>query len=283
MADLFEFPAVEIDRREMVMFQTPAPRHRTVEDAAERARSFGVEGEPEDHGTAVVVRDRAAAFELFTPSDSLRFTRWPGLDGEPNGKLSIGDPEAAIERARDVIDQHGLGGGDAQVSSIAHVQLARTDGPGREPETQPVAVQVNLGFELDGLPVLGPGAKVQVTLGADSSLLECFRFWREPRETRTLAIIGLEEATRRLRDDPAYRELPNGRSRVVFDDVRLGYLGLPPRELQGYLFPVYAFRGTVSTPELERYDHTRYVIAVDIPPEQIKRLRVAHRVARAVI
>jgi hypothetical protein len=283
MTDQFEFTVPQIDRREMLMFQTPAPRRRGPEDAAARALDFGLEGEPEDHGTALVVRDEAAAFELFTPSDSLRFTRWTGLDGEPDGELSVGDPEAAIERARDVVDQHGLGEDGAQAVSVTHVELARMDGPDARRDTRPVAVQVNFGFELDGLPVVGPGAKAQVTLGPDGSLLECFRFWRRPREARTLAIIELEEAIERLRRDPAYQDLPNGRSRVVFDDARLAYLGLPPRELQGYLFPVYAFRGVVSTPELERYDHTRYVIAVDIPPEELKRLRVAHRAAPQVI
>ena len=153
------------------------------------------------------------------------------------------------------------------------------DGPDARPVTRPVAVQVNFRFELDGLPVFGPGAKVQVTLGPDASLLECYRFWRRPCEERHVAILPPEQAIERLRRDPAYAELPDDRARVVFDEVRLGYLALPPRELQGYLFPVYAFRGTVSTPELERYDHTRYVVAVDIQPEQIKRLRVAHRAA----
>jgi hypothetical protein len=279
----FEFPTVQIDRREMVMFQTPAPRRRTLEEVAERARAFGVEGQPEDHGTTLVVRDRAAAFELFAPSDSLRFTRWTGLDREPEGDLAVGDPETAIERARDVIEKYGLAGDGAQPSSVTHVKLSRMDGPDARPETRAVAVQVNFRFELDGLPVLGPGAKAQVTFGPDESLLECYHFWRRPREARQLAVLEPEEAIERLRRDPAYAQLPDRRARVVFDDVRLGYLGLPPRELQGYLFPVYAFRGTVSTPELERYDHTRYVVAVDIQPEQIKRLRVAQRAAGPVI
>ena len=265
------------------MFQTPAPRRRTLEEAAERARAFGVEGDPEDHGTALVVRDRAAAFELFAASDSLRFTGWPGLDqrarGRPRGRRPRdGDREGPRHRRAARARRRS-----AQSSSVTHVELSRMDGPDARPETRPVAVQVNFRFELDGLPVVGPGAKAQVTFGTDESLLECYHFWRRLREARQMAVLEPEQAIERLRRDQAYAELPDDGARVVFDNVRLGYLALPPRELQGYLFPVYVFRGTLSTPELERYDHTRYVVAVDIQPEQIKRLRVAHRAAGPVI
>jgi hypothetical protein len=35
--------------------------------------------------------------------------------------------------------------------------------------------------------------------------------------------------------------------------------------------------------DLDRYDHTRYVVAVDIPPTEVKRLRAAHHAARPVL
>ncbi len=46
--------------------------------------------------------------------------------------------------------------------------------------------------------------------------------------------------------------------------------------------PVYALRGTVSTPQLERYDFTRYVAAVKVSPRQTKRMGVATQVLAGV-
>ena len=80
-----------------------------------------------------------------------------------------------------------------------------------------------------------------------------------------------------LRRDPTFGQLEAGKASVVFSDVRLGYFSLPPREYQGVLIPVYAFRGTVSTPVLERYDFVRYVVAVKFDREEVKRERVVQQ------
>jgi len=40
---------------------------------------------------------------------------------------------------------------------------------------------------------------------------------------------------------------------------------------------VYAFDGTLSTKEFERYDFTRYVVAVQYTPEDAKQVGAAFR------
>lgn len=253
-----------------------------MHEAVEAARRFDVEGQAEDLGTTLVVRDDAAAVEIFVPSDSLRYTRWPGRRAESDGRAWMPDDDAAVQSAIEILRRLGLYDDDPQLLSVSHLELARADGPDGDPDVVTVAVQVNFGFEFGGLRVFGPGAKAQATLTPEHDLLECYRFWRRPREAAILEIIGLPEAIARVRADPAYAPLADD-ARVTFHEIRLGYLALPPRELQRYLLPVYAFRGTVSTQALERYDHTRYVIAVDISPSEVKRLRVAHHGARPVL
>jgi hypothetical protein len=282
MAATFDFPKMSIDRDRMQMFRTPAPAHPGPEGAADAARRFGVDGEPEDCGTTMVVRDAAAAVEVFVPSDSLRFTRWPGLGSEVVGSPALPDDDMAVAAATELLGRLGLHDDDPRLRSVTRMELARAERGDGDGEALPVAVQVNFGFELDGLPVLGPGAKLQATLTSERDLLECYRFWRRPEEAGPRPIIDLNEAIARLRADAAYASLPDDAS-VSFHDIKLGYLALPPREAQGYLIPGYAFRGTVVTEALERYDHTRYVIAVDVPPDEVKRLRVAHHAARPVL
>lgn len=286
MADLFEFPKLEGERREMAMFRTPAPR-RSGKDAVETARRFGLAAEPEDLGVYLLFRDETATLELFAASDSLRYSRWPGQQEEGKDGVRPPEPDAAAELARRVLDEHGLGDESARRASVTPLEVSRIERDGREPagkpETRTVAVHVNYAFELDGLPVLGPGAKIQVTLGHEGELLECLRFWRRPEQLDAMPVIEPAEAVKRLRRDPAYASLKPDGAKVVFHEATLAYLALPPRELQGYLLPVYAYRGTVSTRELERWEHTRYVVAVDVPPRELKRLRVVHRRAQEVL
>jgi hypothetical protein len=280
------FSDVSDDRESMTMLRTPPPSYDR-EKAIATARRFGLGAEPDDRGAYLLFRDESATLELFAASDSLRFSRWPsrtdeGLDGP--GPL---DSEAAAERAADLLEEHGLADRSARMTSVTALEVARADRDehkrGHDPELRAVAAQVNYAFELDGLPVVGAGAKIQVTLGGEGELWECLRFWRQADPVETLPLIGAAEAFERLQRDPAYAALDGDAASVTFDEVRLGYLALPPREIQGYLLPVYICRGTASTRELPRWDHTRYVVAVDLPPSEAKRLRVAHRRARAVL
>lgn len=84
--------------------------------------------------------------------------------------------------------------------------------------------------------------------------------------------MQLEDAIRILRQDVAFANLREAESRVVVDNVQLAYYALPAREAQGYLVPVYAFSGTVTTPALDHYEFTKRVVAVSASPEDVKRL-----------
>jgi len=144
-------------------------------------------------------------------------------------------------------------------------------------ETSPVALHVNYRFSLDGLPVLGPGAKIQVTYGDRGKVVEFYKFWRLPKAERELDLLPPEAALELLRRDPAFADLREGEARVVFHRARLAHYALPPRESQGCLIPVYAFDGTVSTAQLERYDFVRYVVGVRFTAEDAKQVGAVFR------
>lgn len=281
----FSFPEFADERREMMMFRTP-PTSNNPEQAIATARRFGFGPEPDDRGAYLLFGDEFGTLEIFAASDSLRFSRGPAQTGEGLDGADPPEPERAAELAASLLDEYEIADRSARVASVTALEAARAnrdDERGEDPELRVVARQVNYAFELDGLPVMGAGAKIQVTLGGEGELWECLRFWRQADPVETMPLIGADTAFERLRRDPAYAALDEGDAKVAFEEVRLGYLALPPREFQGYLLPVYACRGTVSTPELERWDHTRYVIAVDLPPSDAKDLRVAHRPARRIL
>src|SRR4029453_4810931 len=157
----------------------------------------------------------------------------------------------------------------AKVDSITQTTYARMTRRMKQPDERPLAVHVNYCYALEGLPVLGPGAKIQVTFAGGKKPAEMYAFWRSPRADTEIDLLPAGEAMELLRRDPQFEELGDD-AHVDYTNPRLGYYALPPRETQGALIPVYAFDGIASTKELRRYEFTRYVVAVRYTPEEAK-------------
>lgn len=117
----------------------------------------------------------------------------------------------------------------------------------REPAAHTVARHANWQVAVEGVPVIGPGAKAQVSVGAEGQVSGAYRFWRQPHPSRSRPLISAEEAVERFQRDDAYRQLDPETCSVVVDRGYLAYYALPPRELQRYLFPVYTLEERVST------------------------------------
>jgi hypothetical protein len=282
MSGIFQFPEPTTDRKQMLLFQTPVPPLVNEDDLMRRGRDFGVEGQFQDLGSRIFIRSPSSFLEVFIASDSIRWgTLLQESEGERNGgSLPVGD--RALDLAEAFLERFNLQEESAAVRSVTFTQMSRMDRDDSEPSSRAVATHVNYGFTLDGLPIVGPGAKMQVTLGPNEQVAEAYKFWRRPIKARMIEIIDEIAAQEVLRQDEAYVDLRDGEASVILHRCQLSYFGLPPREFQGYLIPVYAFTGTVSTPELERYDFTRYVVAVRLSAEEAKELRAVHRAPLAV-
>jgi hypothetical protein len=274
MAEIFEFPQVEIDRERVTLYRTPFPK-LTEAKAAQLAKLHGMKAKPQDAGSRIIFRDRLATLELFRPSDSIRWSRLDNRKAEAKangGRPVLPDGEAARKAAAAFLRERKVATTGAALHSITHAMLARAERRRKTVEEYPIAVHVNYRYELDGLPVLGPGAKIQVTYADRSAPVEMYKFWRAPKADGELELLAPEAVLELLRGDPDFTELRGRDAKVVYRNPRLGYYALPPRESQGALIPVYAFEGTVSTRVLERYDFTRYVVAARLTPEDAKQV-----------
>lgn len=269
MAELFQFPEIKSDRDQIAMFGTPFPK-RHADWIQSIANRFALKGKMEDLGSRTLIRDRNSALEVFHASDSLRWVQQSNRSGEASRKEGLPQEDRAIRLARTFLRARKLADKNASVKSVTYTILSRAD-KGQEAEDFPVALHVNFGFSLDSLPVFGPGAKMQVTFGSKDKVIGVYKFWRKPKESHVMKIIAPDAAAEILRKDQAYADLKESEAQVVFHRARLGYFALPPREAQGFLVPVYAFDGTVSTPYLKRYDFTKYVVAVQVTREELKR------------
>jgi hypothetical protein len=272
------FPTMDTDRDRITFFRTPFPK---LGDAkiAKLAEAHGMKAKPEDAGSRIVIRDRRATLELFRASDSIRWSTLENGEAEfvPNGGgPTLPDDDAAVKLAGAFLRERGISTKGAKVDSITQTTYARMTRRMKQPDERPLAVHVNYRYELEGLPVLGPGAKIQVTFAGGKKPAEMYAFWRSPRADTEIDLLPAGEAMELLRRDPQFEELGDD-AHVDYTNPRLGYYALPPRETQGALIPIYAFDGIASTKELRRYEFTRYVVAVRYTPEEAKQVGAAFR------
>lgn len=284
MGDLFTIPDIAVDRREVNLFQTPPPDNHDASYAAELGRRFGIGRDPEDLGAILVTRDERSALELFVASHSVRYTVGLDASSELATAPSGFDAETALAEAarfyREHEDLFGIEGAEPAKPGTTEL-LVQQQGE-REPAAHIVAHHANWQVALEGVPVIGPGAKAQVSVAAEGQVAGAYRFWRKPQRSRSRPLISAEEAVERFQRDDAYRQLDPETCSVVVDRGYLAYYALPPRELQRYLFPVYALEGRVATRALPEYGFVRYVVAVDVRPAEVKRSGAIHRAPVAV-
>lgn len=283
MSVAIAFPELAVDRRSIPLVRTPAPKI-DVRAARSLGEQLGIDGRVRETGAFVIVEDDRSALEVYRASGSLRWGR-----RDATGELAadrvpdLPDDDTVMDLAWRFLGSHGLDRELAGSDSVTSLEVLRAERDG-EPVSATTARQANFRFTLDDLPVFGSGAKVQVTVAGKDEVTAFYRFWRENTTEGEITLLSVDRAAELLQQDDAYAELREGDARVVVENVELGYLALPPQEAQGYLIPVYAFRGVVSTAVLERYEFTRYVVAAaDVSPARIKELGVVHRAAGVVL
>jgi hypothetical protein len=159
-----------------------------------------------------------------------------------------------------------------QVHSVTELEVQIATREKGAPEQRVVGLQVNLRYAVDGLPLVGPGAKAQVTVGRDGEIGQAYRFWREFKQGAAVASVQAGRAFERFAASPLIASLPDS-ARVEVASIQLGLLCLPPSEPQGVLVPAYVVRGEISTELLSRYQFVRYVAATEIDETDAKRRR----------
>ena len=260
-----EFPKVPA---RIAMAQTPRPDWSAARLARLQA-AFSMKASLEEAGPFYLARDRRSVLEVFQASDSVRWSLLePDLEGR-RGEFAAPSEAQAMRTADAFLAAAGLDGG-ARSSGVSTVEMGTSRGAKAEPEFRTTALQVNYRYSLEGLPVFGPGAKAQVTVGAKGRVGMAYRFWREPKMVDALPTVEPGEAMQRLNSHAMFAELSERTARVTIESVDFGYFAMPPMDVQGHLLPVYLFRGVISTPDLERYEFTKRVIGVRLEVRQLK-------------
>jgi len=279
MADIFTFPQVENARNTVTAILTPAP----VWDEDRLTQTIKLfelqEKERQDNsGPRLVIRGTSSELEIFRTSDSLRWSVIEQATEEPGEPVTLPDDQAAVSRAEAFLAQHKLAEAGAGLDSVTQSHHSRIGKGNKVLVNHPVATHVSYRFQIDGLPVFGPGAKMQVTFTDQKMPVQTYKFWREPKPDRTLNTISYDQAVQLIRTHPTFATMvQGGKARVIFEQAQLGYYAFPAREQQGMLVPVYSFDGAVHGPTGVTYPFSRYVMAVNLSPEDTKASRMTSR------
>lgn len=244
----------------------------TPEKVARLAARFDLKGEVTDAGPWYVCRSEPWMLEVYQASHSLRIERHDidaeGRDRTP-GPI---DRERALATAKRVMAMIGDEYAKPDVYSVTELEVQRATRDKPDGESQVVALQVNYRYTLDGLPMVGPGAKAQVTVGADGEMMQAYRFARAVERIESRAAVPADEVLHRFAATDMFAQLDE-RSKVSITSMELGLLSVPPTEVQSVLVPVYVIKGQISTRMLPRYDFIRYVAATDMADTEVKRRR----------
>ena len=243
-----------------------------AERVSQLAESLNVRGDVVDAGDWLVVRDGTSTVEVYRATHSLRLTR-DEFDTEARGVMQRAhDRERAVAVAERFMDSLGRVDATAEIHSVTELSITlATDG--RDDGEQRVAgLQVNYRYDLTGLPLIGPGAKAQVTVDGDGQVQQAYRFWRELQQRGTRPTISPEAAIDRFASREQFADMPDS-AQIRMSSVQFGLLSLPPTEVQGVLLPAYVLRGEIDSELLRGNEFIAYVAAVEIDEAEAKRNR----------
>jgi hypothetical protein len=240
-----------ITPRELPSVPPSLPVYRTIrpqwtnEDAARFAKQLGVEAPATEFEPWWVCRKDGNCVEIYRATHSVRVTRAAfDREGTATRPEQIPSDDAAVERANQFVkDLRDLHPSEPLSPKLSRLE-AMTQAPGGpRGSIRTVAVHVNYRFALDGLPLLGPGAKAQVTIGRSGDIEQAYLFWRQSKHTGEKWTTRPAAAALAALAESPYLAPVIRTGEVEVLRIQLGWLSLPPTFVQDTFFPVYEIRG----------------------------------------
>lgn len=154
-------------------------------------------------------------------------------------------------RAQRLLESAGLAEKAARVG-VALGQWAKLDESGKEVESGAGRATVQFAYAVEGIPLIGAGAKTNVHFdpddrGADGVIARFFHVHRGFEASKDLRLIGLEQAFEPLLTQTwSGIESTRGKTRITVTAAQFGLLALPADVAQRFAAPALQVEGTVS-------------------------------------
>lgn len=242
---------------------------KKVNDRWSKAQKiFKVNSAQVDHGERWLSMNEENALELFTVSDSLWYiNRLMSLQEKATGKLPTN--EEAKRFSDQWLAQNAFMSNEVRFTGYSQATSKNGTQQGKT-EEQVTELHVNYSFELDKLPVFGPGAKIKISFSEKDKISDFLYFWRECHKIGEAKVMSQEMALEIFTKNFRFAQLKPETASVKVDKMELGFYQFSPDILQKQLIPVYRVKGNVTTEFLPEYLFTHYIVAVKFTPEEAK-------------
>jgi hypothetical protein len=222
--------------------------------------TFGVTGELHEEPALFRLRGEGGTLEIARPSGGFRF--WAAnAQAHRLARVEVSD-ERAVTLAETFLARHGLLDDAMGLCSVERSSVSVGTDDTVEPTQMPVAVFVDYGFSALGFEVIGPGAKMRVTITGKGHVTQLHRSFRPYEIAAWKDPLPVETALARFRQHPCFSDLDADTDRVVIERVFPAYYAASPRQAQVLLAPEYVFRGHVSTPTVPRFAFLKRLPAI---------------------
>jgi len=167
-----------------------------------------------------------------------------------NVRENVPSVEEAPMLAENALAPYGGLPEDAVLKDVEVVSLREVNTTSGSVEAvYPQWTQVIYTQQIDGMPVVGPGAEIIVSLGEDGEVLEVSKMWRNLTYARDVRITPVEEAVDAIQagnviDRP---QSPLGYTKIT--GIELGYYAEDISSPQKEYTPVWIFSGTEENSE----------------------------------
>ncbi len=184
--------------------------------------------------------------------------------------LDKADQSKLVQSASGIFKKANLLGEEAYLAGVEVEQVTQFNEKGKELGRFPGEATVKYLYRLNGIKVLGSGAKSYAFFNpGDKSpqLSGIFHCWRQIKETRSIQMVKVEESIgNALSRDEEIDHYWKQQYRFKLTEISLGYYAMPPFEYQEYVFPVVHLIGAAIHPKnpQEGFEFARYCHAA--PP-----------------
>ncbi|HEX6359030.1 hypothetical protein [Actinophytocola sp.] len=208
-------------------------------------------GQVEFFSASGAIRGRNAS--LFDRFDDER-REWSDVEKSdtPDGvvyRLGERSSRRLIAQSRDTLERIGLTPEGVTNVDVVLGQWAQLDDTGEQLDSGPGRATVRMGYEIEKVPLIGPGAKTHLhydPIDGSPVLARFFHVLRSVTDVRSIETGGTERAFDGLLADPFLAEQSEKGGRVAVTAVRLGLLALPADLPQRFAQPALAVEGVVE-------------------------------------
>jgi len=159
-------------------------------------------------------------------------------------KSSIPSEKEAVIFAEKILENYGGLPKDAVLSQVKQVYLGGYNLNSETVEEQyPQFTQVIYSQQINGSPVAGPGAEINIELGENGELLHIEKAWRHVEYGGEVPIISAAEAYEKLQKHELLEIPQSSFAGVKISDVTLGYYAEDREHDQKIYSPIWIFSG----------------------------------------